>query len=100
MNNTELAKQVGVTKQAMSQMIATLVKRGVLKITQNTKDSRSKLIALSDYGLEFDKYFSSSIDELMKEYTTIIGEAKMSVVTDILMELSNGIIKQKFERQS
>jgi len=99
MNNTELAKQVGVTKQAMSQMIATLVKRGVLKITQNTEDSRSKRIALSDHGLEFDKYFSSSIDELMKEYTSIIGEAKMSVVTDILMELSNGILKKKFERQ-
>lgn len=100
MNNSELAKQVGVTKQAMSQMIATLVKRGVLKITQNPDDSRSKLIALSNHGIEFDKNFSSSIDELMTEYTAIIGEEKMKTVSDILMELSNGIVKQKFERQS
>ena len=92
-SNNDLAKQAGVTKQAMSQMVTLLEKRGVLNVEQNPKDSRAKLISLSDYGFEFLAYLGLSTDKLMKEYTEIIGEDKMKTITEISRELGDGLIK-------
>src|ERR1700759_2800445 len=40
--NNDLTKLVGVTKQAMSQMITLLEKRGVITVETNPSDSRAK----------------------------------------------------------
>ncbi len=93
MSNSELAKRVGVTKQAMSQMVTLLEKRGVLVVQQDPEDSRAKLISLSDYGVEFMVYFSSSTEDLMKKYTKIIGKDKMKILTEIAGELAEGLIE-------
>src|ERR1700760_4097452 len=55
--NNELAKLIGVSKQAMSQMITLLEKRGVLTVNKNPSDSRAKIITLSEYGVDFMIYF-------------------------------------------
>jgi DNA-binding MarR family transcriptional regulator len=91
MSNAELSKKAGVTKQAMSQMVTLMEKRGVLLVEQDPNDSRAKLISLSKYGVEFIAYFSSNTEELMKQYTKIIGSEKMKIFTDIAGELTRGI---------
>jgi DNA-binding MarR family transcriptional regulator len=75
----------------MSQMVTLMEKRGVLIVEQDPNDSRAKLISLSKYGVEFMVYFSSSIEELTKQYTSIIGREKMELLTEIAGELANGI---------
>jgi len=93
MSNAELAKKAGVTKQAMSQMVNLMEKRGVLIVEQDPNDSRAKLISLSKYGVEFMLYFSSCTEELMKHYTKIIGSEKMKLLAELAGELANGIME-------
>ena len=93
LSNNELAKLAGVTKQAMSQMVTLLEKRGVLVVKPDPDDSRAKLISLSDYGVEFMAYFSSSTDDLFKRYTKLLGAEKMKLLTELAGELANGIME-------
>jgi DNA-binding MarR family transcriptional regulator len=93
MNNAELAKKAGVTKQAMSQMVNLMEKRGVLVVEQDPGDSRAKLISLSKYGVEFTVYFSSCSDELVKHYTKMIGSQKAKLLLELAGELANGIME-------
>ena len=91
MSNAELAKKAGVTKQAMSQMVTTMEKRGVLTVEQDPNDSRAKLISLSKYGVEFMVYLSSTREELMAQYTKILGSEKMKLFTEIAGELASAL---------
>ncbi len=89
--NNELSKLVGVTKQAMSQMITLLEKRGVLTVEMNPSDSRGKIITLSEYGINFMIYFSTKTQELFNKYAAIIGEENMHVLTDLAGKLLKGL---------
>ena len=89
--NNELSKLVGVSKQAMSQMITLLEKRGVITIETNPSDSRAKIISLSEYGIDFMIYFSSKTQELFNKYAAIIGEENMHVLTDLAGKLLKGL---------
>lgn len=93
LSNSELAKRVGVTKQAMSQMVTLLQKRGILDVKPDPDDSRAKLISLSDYGIEFIFYFSSSTEDILKKYTKILGKDKMKMLMEITKELADGLIE-------
>ena len=99
MSNAELAKKAGVTKQAMSQMVTLMEKRGVLTVEQDPNDSRAKHISLSKYGVEFMVYFSSCTEELTKQFTKIIGSEKMKLLTEITGELANGITATEQKKQ-
>lgn len=91
MTNGELAKQAGVTKQAMSQMVTLLEKRGALVVEQDPNDSRAKLISLADYGVDFMIYFQSQSQQLYKMYKEILGEEKMRILTELSGELARGL---------
>ena len=95
LSNSELAQKAGVTKQAMSQMVTLLEKRGVLVVEQDPNDSRAKLISLSDYGVEFILYFSSCGEELTKFYAKLIGPDKLKLLTEIMGELGNEIMEKE-----
>ena len=89
--NNELAKLIGVSKQAMSQMITLLEQRGVLTINKNPSDSRAKNITLSEYGVDFMIYFSNKTQELFNKYAAIIGDENMHRFTDLAGKLLNGL---------
>ena len=89
--NNELSKLIGVSKQAMSQMITLLEKRGVLVIKKNPSDSRAKIITLSEYGIDFMIYFSTKTQELFNKYAAIIGAENMNILTDLAGKLLKGL---------
>ena len=95
MSSGELARRAGVTKQAMSQMINLMEKRGVLIVQQDPNDLRAKMISLSVYGVEFLKYFSAYTRDLNKQYTEIIGEDKMRMLTEITGELADALMEKE-----
>lgn len=94
MNSSELARKAGVTKQAMSQMVNLMEKRGVLSVQQDPNDSRAKMISLAAYGHEFLKYFSSYTKALHEQYTAIIGADKMRILSEITSELAGALIEE------
>lgn len=89
--NNELSKLVGVTKQAMSQMITLLEKRGVLTVETNPADSRAKIITLSEYGIDFMIYFGTKTQELFNKYAAVIGEENMNILSDLAGKLLKGL---------
>lgn len=93
-SSSELARRAGVTKQAMSQMVNLMEKRGVLSVQQNPDDSRAKMICLSAQGDEFLEYFNSYTQDLNKQYTEIIGEDKMRILTEITGELADALMEE------
>ncbi len=89
--NNELSKLIGVSKQAMSQMITLLEKRGVLTVQTNPSDTRAKIISLSNYGIDFMIYFSTKTQELFNKYAAIIGDENMHLLSDLARKLLNGL---------
>ena len=100
MGSSELARRARVTKQAMSQMVKLMKKRGVLIVQQDPNDSRAKIISLSAYGTGFLKYFSSYTQDLNKQYTEIIGEDKMRILTEITGELADTLMEENGKPKS
>lgn len=94
MSGSELARRTGVTKQAMSQMVNLMEKKGVLVVKQHPEDARAKVISLSAYGYDFLKYFSSYTQGLNELYTKIIGEEKMRILNEITGELAGALMAE------
>jgi DNA-binding MarR family transcriptional regulator len=90
----ELARKTGVTKQAMSQMVNLMEKRGVLTVQQDPDDSRAKMISLSAYGMEFLEYFRLYTMDLIEQYTKIMGEDKVQQLAEITGELARALMKE------
>ncbi|MBL9006380.1 MAG: MarR family transcriptional regulator [Myxococcales bacterium] len=49
---TELAKAVGVTKQATQPLVAELAEQGIVRIETDREDARAKRVFLTEFGLE------------------------------------------------
>lgn len=49
---TELAKAVGVTKQATQPLVAELAEQGIVRIETDLDDARAKRVFLTEFGLE------------------------------------------------
>lgn len=94
MGSSELARRAGVTKQAMSQMVNMMEKKGVLKVKQDPNDSRAKMISLTSYGNDFLEYFSSYTQQLNDMYSAIIGDDKMRLLTEITSELAGALMAE------
>ncbi len=72
--NTELAKLVKVTKQAMSKTLKELLLLDMIEQRPNPNDARSSLIFLSDKGLEMVISSRKVVMKLMDEYKKLLGQ--------------------------
>lgn len=97
-NNNELAKRARVSKQAMSKMVNQLEKFGFIDVQPDPKDSRAKVISVSNQGAEFLQYFNSCGKLLAKDFASIIGEEKTKQLIPILSELAESIIERDKKR--
>lgn len=95
-SNNELAKRARVSKQAMSKMVTQLEKFGFIDVQPDPKDSRAKMISVSNQGAEFLQYFNNCGMLLVDDFAEIIGEKKAKQLIPLLGDLAEGIIaKQK-----
>ena len=92
-NINELSKRARVTKQAMSKMVNDLISKGFIAFETDPKDSRSKIISITKDGVGFLDYFLGCAKLVEERFEQIIGKKKAQQLTDILAELSEGILE-------
>ena len=93
-NNNELAKRAGVTKQAMSKMVADLEKHGFIDVAPDPDDMRAKIISMSNSGVDFLEYFQNCSKNINKQFEIILGKEKVDNLVLLMSELTDGIMKE------
>lgn len=74
---TELARRLGVTKQAAGQLVDELEEMGFLERVADPKDARAKLVRFSKKGQAAMLDGLQVLGEIEAEMRDLIGEAKM-----------------------
>lgn len=70
----ELARRVGVTRQAMHQMVGELQRANLVETVNSPTDRRVKLVKLSLLGRTLDEKAASALDSLEAKLRTRLGK--------------------------
>jgi DNA-binding MarR family transcriptional regulator len=84
---TDLADMVGVSRQAVAQVLTTLERDGYLERIADPGDSRAKLVCLTAQGRAALRRIRTSSLALEEEWRTRIGADRLSSLRDILTDL-------------
>ncbi|MGR6874819.1 MarR family winged helix-turn-helix transcriptional regulator [Pseudomonas sp. HK3] len=71
---TEIARQAGVSKQAVSKLIDELVDNDYLEIKADPADKRASLVFISEKGREFLQLAIAHTKNIEKKWATKVGE--------------------------
>jgi DNA-binding MarR family transcriptional regulator len=78
---------LGITKQAVSQTVETLVARGYLKSTRDPSDRRRIQLALTDRGHSAGKAGRAGIEQVDRELTARVGVHRFNHARETLVAL-------------
>lgn len=70
----DLARDAGVTKQAMGQMVKELERRGWVEIRPDPTDGRARRVCYTDEGIRLIREAQRKVGELEREFQDILGE--------------------------
>ena len=84
---TALARDAGVTKQAMGQMVKELVKRGYIEVGPDPTDGRAKLVSYSEKGHRLIMAARRIVGEIEGQFHDILGEELYCQMRRALTEL-------------
>jgi DNA-binding MarR family transcriptional regulator len=84
---TELARRLGVTKQAAGQLVDELVEMGVLERVPDPADARAKLVRFSKQGRVGLLEGLAVLKELEEDVAAIIGDATMRTLHETLVAI-------------
>jgi DNA-binding MarR family transcriptional regulator len=81
---TDLARRLGVTKQAAGQLVDELEEMGFLERAPDPKDARAKLVRFSKKGQAAMLDGLQVLGEIEAEMRDVVGEGKMRAMHDAL----------------
>ncbi|MEE2733470.1 MAG: MarR family transcriptional regulator [Pseudomonadota bacterium] len=90
----EIARHIGVSKQAVNKTVNELVERGFLTLVTDSEDKRSKRILPTRAGLEKGRQAAKALHELEQELARRIGRDKAEALRAIL-EVSPGMVYEQ-----
>ncbi|MER5718592.1 MarR family winged helix-turn-helix transcriptional regulator [Streptomyces sp. NPDC002132] len=79
---TELAAHLGVTKQAASQLVDELVRKGYVERGPHPADARARLVVLTERGRACTRVAEEVAVEVVRGWGDVLGEGEMSVLRD------------------
>ncbi|MCA9607725.1 MAG: winged helix-turn-helix transcriptional regulator [Myxococcales bacterium] len=89
-----LAERLGVTKQAVSQLVGDLEVMGVLRRTPDPSDGRAKLVVFADEGLAIMMHGLSVLATVDAELEETLGERRYATLRralgDVVARLEEG----------
>ncbi|MEZ5436615.1 MAG: helix-turn-helix domain-containing protein [Pseudomonadales bacterium] len=91
----DLAQANGLTKQAMSQIVAEIEKQGYITKQEDPDDGRAKKIALTARGKQLIQDSMSAYDELEAEYENLVGAETLAQFKNVAAQLVQLRVKQK-----
>ncbi len=85
--NTVLAQRAHITKQTMGRLVKELAKSGYVSINPDKTDNRALQVQLTDRGRAFLSYLATTLDDLERVFTQVLGEDKLSEFTATLQTM-------------
>jgi DNA-binding MarR family transcriptional regulator len=82
--STEVARRLGISKQAVARVVRELEEDGLLARTVDEADGRAWLITFTDSGLEYLMRMHEAIRKVERDYEEEFGGESMRVVKETL----------------
>ncbi|MCQ9133643.1 MULTISPECIES: MarR family transcriptional regulator [Streptomyces] len=77
---TELGAHLGVTKQAASQLVDELVRKGYVERRPHPGDARARLIVLTERGRDCTRAAEEAAAEAVRAWAEVLGEEQLSAL--------------------
>ncbi|WP_324785696.1 MarR family winged helix-turn-helix transcriptional regulator [Streptomyces sp. H51] len=85
---TDLAAHLGVTKQAASQLVDEIVRKGYAERRPHPVDARARLIVLTERGRACTRAAEEAAAEAVRRWTELLGEGEVRALSDRLARLA------------
>lgn len=90
----DLAHINGLTKQAMSQVVADIEAHGYVTKQDDPTDGRAKKIILTDKGKKLVRDSIESQNRVLARYEAVVGEEKLSQLKELLHDIVHRLQQQ------
>ncbi|MFE1833657.1 MarR family winged helix-turn-helix transcriptional regulator [Streptomyces sviceus] len=81
---TELAGHLGVTKQAASQLVDEIVRKGYAERRPHPADARARLVVLTERGWACTRAAEEAAAEAVRAWTDVLGEGEVRALRERL----------------
>ncbi len=85
---TDLAVHLGVTKQAASQLVDEMVRKGYAERRAHPGDARARLIVLTARGWACTRAAEEAAAEAVREWGAVLGEGEVRVLQEQLSRIA------------
>ncbi|CAM5688149.1 MarR family winged helix-turn-helix transcriptional regulator [Streptomyces griseomycini] len=85
---TDLAVHLGVTKQAASQLVDELVRKGYVERRPHPKDARARLVVLTGPGWACTRAADEAAAEAVGAWSDVLGEAEVRGLREALLRIA------------
>jgi len=89
--STELARRLGVTKQAVGRKIKALIDEGIVECESDPEDGRAFLVKFTRVGMKRMVDLQAAIKRVEKDLDRELGADRMRVTRDVLFEMAYGM---------
>lgn len=86
----ELARRAGMTRQAMSELIAQAEILGIVSRTSDPSDARAKVVLFTKAGLAWLDAFHRALDRASAEMTAELGDDRFAALLAALRQYGGG----------
>ncbi|MER5826728.1 MarR family winged helix-turn-helix transcriptional regulator [Streptomyces mirabilis] len=85
---TDLATHLGVTKQAASQLVDELVRKGYAERRPYPGDARARLVVLTERGWACTRAAEEAAADAVRAWVEVLGEGEVGVLCDRLARIA------------
>ncbi|MEV6835070.1 MarR family winged helix-turn-helix transcriptional regulator [Streptomyces sp. NPDC051133] len=85
---TDLAAHLGVTKQAASQLVDEIVRKGYAERRPHPQDARARLVVLTDRGRACTRAAEAAAAEVVGAWVELLGEGDVRVLRESLARIA------------
>ncbi|MFE2052165.1 MarR family winged helix-turn-helix transcriptional regulator [Streptomyces sp. NPDC059459] len=91
---TDLAAHLGMTKQAASQLVEEVVRKGFAERRPHPVDARARLIVLTERGWDCTRAAEEAAAEAVRAWAGVIGEGEVRALRGLLARIApNGPVR-------
>ncbi|MFI0966912.1 MarR family winged helix-turn-helix transcriptional regulator [Streptomyces sp. NPDC021080] len=85
---TEIAAHLGVTKQAASQLVEELVRKGYVERRPHPGDARARLVVLTELGWACTRAAEEAAADAVGAWAEVLGESEMRALRTLLASIA------------
>ena len=86
--SVELARRMGISKQAVGKLVKELEALGFLTRTPDGADGRAFLVSFTEAGVDYLQDMHKAINQIEREYETMVGAGQMHIVRAALSTIA------------